>query len=82
MAATAAAKAAGAPTLKRVGFMRIEHERAVPTLAQEYTRHAENYTRAAEQTDDLVFRNMLLSLALLWRLAAQPFTGTFAARKA
>ena len=32
---------------------------------------AEDYTRAAEQTDDAVFRKMLLMLALQWRLAAQ-----------
>jgi hypothetical protein len=43
----------------------------VPTLAQIYERHAEDYTRAAEQTADLVFRKMLLTLALQWRLAAQ-----------
>jgi hypothetical protein len=36
-----------------------------------YERRAEDYTRAAEQTDDRVFRNMLLALALQWRLAAQ-----------
>ena len=32
---------------------------------------AEDYTRAAEQTDDAVFCKMLLMLALQWRLAAQ-----------
>jgi hypothetical protein len=43
----------------------------VPTLAQVYEDHAAAYTRAAEQRDDPVFRNMLLTLALQWRLAAQ-----------
>jgi hypothetical protein len=45
--------------------------RAVPILMHEYERRAEDYTRAAEQTDDLVIRNMLLTLALQWRLAAR-----------
>ena len=43
----------------------------MPTLAQVYEDHAAAYTRAAEQCDDPVFRNMLLTLALQWRLAAQ-----------
>jgi hypothetical protein len=43
----------------------------VPTLAQEYKRHADDYTRAAEKTDDPVLRNTLLTLALQWTLAAQ-----------
>ena len=43
----------------------------MPTLTQLYKRHAEDCTRAAEQTDDPVFRNVLLTLALQWRLAAQ-----------
>jgi len=43
----------------------------VPTLAQVYEGNAADCTRAAEQTDDPVFRNMLLTLALQWRLAAQ-----------
>jgi hypothetical protein len=43
----------------------------VPTLAQLYEDHAADCTRAAEQTDDPVFRKMLLILALQWRLAAQ-----------
>jgi hypothetical protein len=45
--------------------------RAVRTLAQVYEDHAEDCTRAAERTDDPVFRKMLLMLALQWRLAAQ-----------
>ena len=48
--------------------------RAVPTLAQVYEDHAADFTRAAEQTDDPVFRNMLLTLALQWRLAAREET--------
>ena len=43
----------------------------VPTLAKIYEDHAEDCTRAAEQTDDPVFRKMLLMLALQWKLAAQ-----------
>ena len=43
----------------------------VPTLAKVYEDRAEHYTRAAEQTDDPVFRKMLLMLALQWRLAAE-----------
>jgi hypothetical protein len=43
----------------------------VPTLAQAYEDRAEDCTRAAEQTDDPVFRKMLLMLALQWKLAAQ-----------
>jgi hypothetical protein len=49
----------------------------VPILTpKEYERRAEDYTRAAEQTDDLVFRHMLLTLALQWRLAAQEEAAT------
>jgi hypothetical protein len=44
---------------------------AVPSLAQVYERNADDYTRAAEQTDDPVFCKMLLALALQWGLAAQ-----------
>ena len=36
-----------------------------------YESHAEDCTRAAEQTDDIPFRKMLLLLALQWKLAAQ-----------
>jgi hypothetical protein len=49
----------------------LETSRPVPTLAQDYERRADDYTRAAEQTNDPVFRNMLLGLALQWKLAAQ-----------
>ena len=41
------------------------------TLAEVYEDRAQDYTRAAERTDDPVFRNMLLMLALQWSLAAQ-----------
>ena len=44
---------------------------AGPTLPQVYEERAADCTRAAEQTDDPVFRTMLLTLALQWRLAAQ-----------
>jgi hypothetical protein len=43
----------------------------MPTLAEVYEDRAEDYTRAAERTDDPVFRNILLMLALQWRLAGQ-----------
>jgi hypothetical protein len=43
----------------------------MPTLAQVYEDHAADCTRAAEQTDDPVFREMLLTLALQLRLAAR-----------
>jgi hypothetical protein len=62
--------------VKLSGFMRARTSRIVPTLAQVYERRAEDYTRAAEQTDDRVFRNMLLALALQWRLAAQEEAST------
>jgi hypothetical protein len=52
------------------GFTAAER-RAVQTLAEVYEDRAEDYTRAAERTDDLMFRNMLLMLALQWRLAAR-----------
>jgi hypothetical protein len=41
------------------------------TLKELYEHHADDCTRAAERTDDPVFRRMLLMLALQWRLAAQ-----------
>ena len=43
----------------------------MPTSSQMCEHHAEDYTRAAENTDDAVFRKMLLMLALQWKLAAQ-----------
>ena len=36
-----------------------------------YESRAEDCTRAAEQTNDVAFRKMLLLLALQWKLAAQ-----------
>jgi len=48
----------------------------MPTLAQVYEDHAADFTRAAEQTDDPVFREMLLTLALQWRLAAREEAAT------
>jgi hypothetical protein len=56
------------------GFTAAETSRTVPvqTLAKVYEDRAENYTRAAERTDDPVFRRLLLMLALQWKqLAAQ-----------
>jgi hypothetical protein len=43
----------------------------VNSLAKVYEARVEDYTRAAEQTDDQVFRRMLLTLALQFTLAAQ-----------
>jgi hypothetical protein len=43
----------------------------VQTLAKVYEDRAEDYTRAAERTDDPVFRRLLLMLALQWKQAAQ-----------
>jgi hypothetical protein len=48
----------------------------VPTLAQVYEDRAADCRRAAEQTDDPVFRNLLLTLALQWRLAAREEAAT------
>jgi len=52
----------------------------VPTLARVYEGRAADYTRAAEQTDDPVFRNLLLTLALQWRLASQEEAATQSAK--
>lgn len=59
--------------MTNVGLHGAETSRAVPvpTLAKAYEDRAEDCTRAAEQTDDPVFRKMLLMLALQWKLAAQ-----------
>jgi len=46
----------------------------VQTLAQVCEDHAAACSRAAEQTDDPVFRKMLLMLGLQWKLAAQQET--------
>ena len=47
--------------------------RAQPMIGDGYGWHS---TRAAEQTDDPVFRNLLLTLALQWRLAAREEAAT------
>jgi hypothetical protein len=57
--------------MRLVGLHALRTSRPVPTLTQVYEGNAADCTRAAEQTDDPVFRNMLLTLALQWRLAAQ-----------
>ena len=59
--------------MTNVGLHGAETSRAVPvpTLAKAYEDRAEDCTRASEQTDDPVFRKMLLMLALQWKLAAQ-----------
>jgi hypothetical protein len=44
------------------GFTALKGAIAVPTLAQVYEDRAADCTRAAEQTDDPVFRNLLLTL--------------------
>jgi hypothetical protein len=43
----------------------------MPTLFQVYEDHAAACTRAAERSDDPVFRDMLFTLALQWKLAAR-----------
>jgi hypothetical protein len=55
------------------GFTAAETSRNVPvqTLAKVYEDRAEDYNRAAERTDDPVFRRLLLMLALQWKQAAQ-----------
>jgi hypothetical protein len=60
-----------ATAVRRVGLHALRTSRPVSALAQVYEGNAADCTRAAEQTDDPVFRNMLLTLALQWRLAAQ-----------
>ena len=41
------------------------------TLANVYEDRAAEYSRAAQQTDDPVFRRLLLMLASQWELAGQ-----------
>jgi hypothetical protein len=52
----------------------------VQTLAKVYEDRAAECSRAAQQTDDPVFRRLLLMLASQWKLAAQeeapPWTST------
>ena len=45
----------------------LRRGRTVQTLANVYEDRAAEYSRAAQQTDDPVFRGMLISLALQWR---------------
>ena len=54
------------------GYTAAKTRRAVPeqTLAKVYEERAEDCTRAAEGTDDPVFRRLLLMLAAQWKLAA------------
>jgi len=55
------------------GFTAAETSRSVPvqTLAKVYEDRAEHFTRAAGQTDDPMFRRLLLMLAQQWKQAAQ-----------
>ena len=48
--------------------------RPVPTQRQLCEHYSEDCTRAAEHTDDVVFRKMLLMLALQWKLAEREET--------
>jgi len=58
-----------------LGFTAAETSmRAVQTLAKAYEDRAEDYTRAAERTGDPGCGNILLMLALQWRLAAEEET--------
>ena len=49
----------------------LRRDRTVQTLAKVYEDRADEFSRAAEQTDDPVFCRLLLMLALQWKLAAQ-----------
>jgi hypothetical protein len=64
-----------------LGLHSAEMDPAVPTLAQSYEDNAATYSRAAEQCDDPVFRNMLNSLALQWTLAAREEAAKHATQK-
>jgi hypothetical protein len=54
------------------GHTAAKTRRAVPeqTLAKVYEERAKECARAAEVTDDPVFRRLLLMLASQWKLAA------------
>jgi len=58
----------------------LRRGRTVQTLAKVYEDRAAECSRAAQQTDDPVFRRLLLMLASQWKLAAQeeapPWTST------
>ena len=49
----------------------LRRGRTVQTLAKVYVDRAAECSRAAQQTDDPVFRRLLLMLASQWKLAAQ-----------
>ena|SRR6516225_2994054 len=49
----------------------LRRDRTVQTLAKVYEDRADEFSRAAQQTDDPVFCRLLLMLALQWKLAAQ-----------
>ena len=49
----------------------LRRGRTVQTLANVYEDRAAEYSRAAQQTDDPVFRRLLLMLASQWELAGQ-----------
>jgi hypothetical protein len=49
----------------------LRRGRTVQTLAKVYEDRAAECSRAAQQTDDPVFRRLLLMLASQWKLAAQ-----------
>jgi hypothetical protein len=49
----------------------LRRGRTVQTLAKVYEDRAAECSRAAQQTDDLVFCRLLLMLASQWKLAAQ-----------
>ena len=58
----------------------LRRGRTVQTLAKVYEDRAAECSRTAQQTDDPVFRRLLLMLASQWKLAAQeeapPWTST------
>ena len=49
----------------------LRRGRTVQTLAKVYEDRAAECSRTAQQTDDPVFRRLLLMLASQWKLAAQ-----------
>ena len=49
----------------------LDRGSAMGSQTKLYESRAEDCARAAEQTDDVPFRKMLLLLALQWKLAAQ-----------
>jgi hypothetical protein len=53
------------------GFTAAETRPSVQTLSKVYEDRAAECSRAAQQTDDPVFRRLLLMLASQWKLAAQ-----------